>query len=290
MVSRLATRLRVVLAALGLAGTLAVSLTGGAPAVAHEGSHYLALGDSVPFGYITHDAFAYVNADNFIGFPALVGQASHLEVSNAACPGEATDGFLAVTGNPDGCVQYRGANLPLHVPYHGTATQEAYALSFLHSHHDTRLVTLMLGANDGFRLQAQCANDPVCIGAHLGTLLATVGGNINTILGDIRATGYEGVIVVVNYYGLDYSDGAGTALIALLNGAITGSAAAHGAVVADVFTAFQKAAAGAGGKTCHAGLLNGSPSSSTACDVHPSITGQKLIAETVLRAFDKASD
>ena len=264
-------------------------MTGGAPAVAEEGSQYLALGDSVVFGYITHDAFAYVNPDNFIGYPALVGQARHLDVSNAACPGEATGGFLAVNGADNGCVPYK-AHFPLHVPYNGAATQEAYALSFLHSHHDTKLVTLLLGANDAFLLQKQCNFDPTCIGSHLGTVLATIGGNVNTILGAIRGTGYEGAIVVENYYSLDYSDASATFVTSLLNGAVTGSAAAHHAVVADVFTAFQNAATGAGGKTCQAGLLNGSPSSATACDVHPSVTGQKLIAETVLRAFDKVSD
>ena len=51
------------------------------------------------------------------------------------------------------------------------------------------------------------------------------------------------------------------------------------------FTAFQKVAAAAGGKTCYAGLLNGNPSNQLACDVHPSITGQRLLAQTVQATY-----
>ena len=52
-------------------------------------------------------------------------------------------------------------------------------------------------------------------------------------------------------------------------------------MVADAFTAFLHAAAPAGGKTCRAGLLNASPQNQLTCDVHPSQSGQKLLAETV---------
>jgi len=55
--------------------------------------------------------------------------------------------------------------------------------------------------------------------------------------------------------------------------------------VADAFTAFQQAAAVAGGKTCFAGLLNANPANQLACDVHPSITGQRLLAKTLQAAY-----
>lgn len=38
---------------------------------AEEGPAYLALGDSVAFGYIAQAGFEYLNADNFIGYPAF---------------------------------------------------------------------------------------------------------------------------------------------------------------------------------------------------------------------------
>src|SRR5213075_3043406 len=104
----------------------------------------------------------------------------------------------------------------------------------------TRLVTLSLGANDGFLLIARCNNDPACIQAGLPVTLNAVFTNLNAIMSSVRATGFNGVLMVVNYYSNDYSDAAGTALTMALNQALAGAAAANGAVVADAFTAFKK--------------------------------------------------
>src|SRR6266576_7281625 len=57
------------------------------------GRPYLALGDSVSFGFITNAGFEYVNPENFIGFPDYVGQTPELHTSNAACPGETSGSF-----------------------------------------------------------------------------------------------------------------------------------------------------------------------------------------------------
>lgn len=274
-------RLRAIAVGFAAAATMAFPLTGSAPVSAGSAS-YLALGDSVVFGFVTHDTPAYVNADNFIGYPQVVGNALNMPSFNAACPGEATTGFISAAGADNGCRPYR-ANFPLHVSY--TGTQEAYALSFLSAHPQTKLVTVSLGANDAFLLQSACAGDPTCIATGLPATLQTVAVDMNTILGAIRNTGFNGTLIVVDYYSLDYTDAAQTGLTQLLNGAVTATAAAHGAAVADVFTAFQNAATVAAGHTCFAGLLNGSPSTTLACDVHPSITGQNLIAQTVLSTY-----
>ena len=59
---------------------------------------------------------------------------------------------------PDnGCRSYRGL-FPLHTRY--TSTQLAFAAAYLKTHREVRLVTLMLGANDGFLLEAACASNP----------------------------------------------------------------------------------------------------------------------------------
>lgn len=47
---------------------------------------YLALGDSISFGFINQAAFEYVNAANFIGFPTYAGLGVNMNVINAACP------------------------------------------------------------------------------------------------------------------------------------------------------------------------------------------------------------
>ena len=248
-----------------------------------SGRPYLALGDSVTFGFITNAGFEYVNPENFIGFPDYVGQALKLHASNAACPGETSGSFLSSTAPDDGCRLYR-SQVPLHVSY--TSTQLDFAVSFLKSHPETRLVSIGLGANDVLLLRTQCADDPTCIALELPQVLAAVETNLATILADVRAAGFRGIIVVVNYYSVDYSDVNETAITAALNQVL----AAAGTVVADVFTAFQAIAATAGGHTCNVGLLNASPQDQFACDIHPSQSGQKLIARTVEQTYLAAKE
>jgi len=119
----------------------------------------------------------------------------------------------------------------------------------------------------------------------LPQVLAAVETNLATILGDLRAAGFKGIIVVVNYYSVDYSDVNETAIIAALNQALAAASARADTVVADVFTAFQTIAGPARGHTCNVGLLNASSEDQFACDIHPSQSGQKLIARTVEQSY-----
>jgi lysophospholipase L1-like esterase len=243
---------------------------------------YLALGDSVSFGFIANAGFEYVNPENFIGFPDYVGQTLKLHTRNAACPGETSGSFLSSTAPDDGCRFYR-SQVPLHVSY--TSTQLDFAVSFLKSHPETRVVSIGLGANDVLLLRTQCADDPTCIALGLPHVLFAVETNLVTILSNLRAAGFKGIIVVVNYYSVDYSDTNETAITAALNQTLAAASAQAGSVVADVFTAFQSAAGPAGGHTCNVGLLNSSPQNQFACDIHPSQSGQKLIARTVEQTY-----
>ena len=256
----------------------------------HE-SRALALGDSVVFGFITQAGHAYVNASNFVGSPEYLAGMLDLDVTNAGCPGEATTSFVSSTGADHGCQAFR-ASFPLHVDYR--PPQLSFATSFLMTHRHVRLVTIGIGANDVFILEDACAansNPPACIDAGLPAVLAQIASNMATSLAALRATGFGGVIVIVNYYSLDYSDPAATGVSAALNQAITAPASAYGAVVADVFTAFQNAVAHPFvlGSTCNAGLLNVNPENQALCDVHPSQSGQRLIAETIARAYRTAT-
>jgi lysophospholipase L1-like esterase len=273
-------------AALVTVAAAAAFMLGGGASQAASGHPYLALGDSVGFGYITQAGFEYGNPDNFVGFPNYVSPALGFTEANASCPGEATTGFISSTGADNGCRPYK-ANFPLHVSYSGT--QLAFATNYLVAHPNTGLVTLQIGANDAFILERNCAGDATCIGAGLPALLTQISNNVDTILRDLKATRFHGVLMVVNYYSLDYSDPSGTALTVALNNAITTHAQADGAVVADAFTAFLHAAAPAGGKTCNAGLLNASPQNQYTCDVHPSQSGQELLAQAVDSAYHAAT-
>jgi lysophospholipase L1-like esterase len=265
----------------------AVCAAGSALADEHHG-RILALGDSVVFGYITQAGYAYVNARNFVGYPDYLAGALEQDAVNASCPGETTGSFLSSSAPDNGCRQFRKA-APLHVPYAGT--QLEFATAYLKKHHDVRLVTIGLGANDGFLFLAGCSATPnpqQCIAAGLPGALHAVGLNMATILGKLRATGYWGPIIIANYYSTDYSDAAGTGLTAALNNAIGAAATTYSAAVADVFTAFKSIASSplVGGKTCHAGLLNVNPQNQADCDIHPSQSGQQLIAHTIEETYD----
>src|SRR5437763_4505921 len=75
-----------------------------------DGAHarpYLALGDSITFGFITNAGFEYVNPENFVGFPDYAGQSLKFGTSNASCPGETSGSFLSSTAPDDGCRFYR---------------------------------------------------------------------------------------------------------------------------------------------------------------------------------------
>lgn len=246
---------------------------------------YLALGDSVAFGYIDQAGYEYFYPTNFVGYADYDGLALSLNVVDAGCPGETTSSFISSTGPDNGCRAYR-AHFPLHVVY-GSAksTQLAFAAGFLQRHSDTALVTISLGANDLFLLEQECNDDPTCIANGAPQVFATVAANMQTLLAGLRATGYNGAIVIMNYYSLDYSNQFVTELIVGLNQAISAPAPAYGAVVADVFSAFQAAVSNpfAAGKTCVGGLLNASnpPTSPPSCDVHPSQSGHKLIAQVI---------
>jgi lysophospholipase L1-like esterase len=249
----------------------------------------LVLGDSVAFGYIAAAGYEYVNPDNFVGFPLYLDHLLGLESVNAACPGETTGSFLSTTLPDLGCRTFR-QNSPLHVSY--SSTQLEFAKRYLKSHRNVRLVTITLGANDGFLLESSCNLDPTCILAGL----PAIGANIATILADLRATGYGGAIILTNYYSTDYTNLTFTELTAALNAAIAAPAAAYGAIVADVFTTFQHAVVpftnSSGNNTCQAGLLNVTNPIPAAppftCDIHPTQSGHQLIAETIAHAYREA--
>ena len=270
---------------------IAVVALGFASAKDSDGSSndYLALGDSVAFGFIDQAGYEYYNPTNFVDYADYTGLGLSLNLSNAGCPGETTSSFISSTGPDDGCRYYRSL-FPLHVVYSSAkSTQLAFATIFLQQHSDTQLVTISLGANDVFLLEQQCNNDPTCIENGLPEVLAAAEANMATILGALRATGYIGPLVVANYYSLDYSNQFETEVTMALNQAITAPAPAYGAVVADVFTAFYAASSTqfAAGNTCVAGLLNNSnpATSPPTCDVHPSQSGHKLMAQVIAGVY-----
>ena len=273
----------VLLTVAGLVGGTTPALaaeTGQASDTTRHGRTYLALGDSVPFGYIGNRPDLYPDPDNLVGYPDLVADELDVRLRNASCPGETTDSFIDATAQSNGCENRLGSDIgyrdlyPLHVTYEGS--QLDYAVETLDDGPHVRLVTLMLGANDGFICQATgaCATPE-----GLAALTAHVQANLNLILSTLRDEGdYRGRIAVVTYYSLDYTDPVGVAFIQAVNQAMIAAAGANGAVVADGFDAFRSRALEAGGSSIAAGLVY-------ADDIHPTAKGQRLLARAVERAI-----
>lgn len=277
-----ARRLLTLLAAAVLGGTLVGGQAAGAsrprPTVPLRAANYLALGDSVPFGYRESNSVPppdYSDPTTLVGFPEDVAADRSFHVANASCPGETTASLIDVTAPSNGCENDYRLLYPLHVAYSGA--QLDFAVAFLRTHPQTRLVSLMVGANDGFLCQKttpdQCATE-------LPGLLRTVAANVATILGAIRHdAGYARRIVLVDYYSLNYSDPIQVALSKALNKALIDASAPFDVVVADGFGAFEAIAAQAGGNTCAAGLLT--KLSGGGCGIHPSALGQQVLADAV---------
>jgi len=259
---------------LALAAAAAVALMA-TPALAAESPTYLALGDSVPFGYSPLIAPSDVHA--FIGYPEDLAGLRDVAVRNAACPGETTGSLISISAPDNGCQAFRSVG-DLHVNYQGS--QLSYALAYLRAHQHTSLVTMTIGANDFFLLQKACNNAVPCIVGGLPALFASIQANLTTIYGAIRATGYQGRIVALTYYLINYNDPVAVLVISSLNAVVGGVTQAFGGRVADGFGAFGAIAIStAGGDSCAAGLLI--KLADGTCNIHPSAFGAKVLAQAV---------
>ena len=275
-----------------IAVVMAALATAPAEATSQRHGGYLALGDSVAFGFrpgaVTPPA-EYLDPANFKGYAELYGATQSLHVVNASCPGETTASMMTAGAQSNGCENSLGApdgyrtHFPLHVKYSGT--QLDYAVRYLRSHQDTRLVTLTIGANDLFLCQKTTASH--CTGADFQAALDRVGRNITAIFAALRGTGhYRGTLMLVSYYSLDYRDPAQVAQSKALNAALAGPAMRFHGVVADGLGAFRKASQAAGGDTCAAGLVIALPGGG--CDVHPTATGHRALTGAMERTRERS--
>lgn len=271
-----------------LVGVLAAALVSAVPAdatPAHGGGGYLALGDSVAFGYrppeVTPPA-EYLNAANFVGYPEVLDE----NVNNASCPGETTASLIDPAAPSNGCESAPGSStgyrtvFPLHASYSGS--QLAYAVQYLRTHRSTRLVSIDIGANDLFYCQETTADH--CTGTDFAATLKQIGANLATIYSAIRGQAhYHGKLVLLTYYSTDYRDATIDAETGQLNTVLTTVTRKFGGKIADGFDAFRLASLPFGGDTCAAGLLVALPSGG--CNEHPSAKGHDVLAAAVALAF-----
>lgn len=277
-----------------LAALLVTAATGAAAAdsgsASDAGGAYLALGDSVAFGYVPPQAVPapnYYDAHSFVGYPEYLAQQLGEHVWNASCPGETSASMLTAGAQSNGCENSVGSSTgyrtlyPLHVQYQGT--QLGYALQFLETHQRTRLVTIDIGANDAFVCE-ETTSDGCTSAGELAALAGRIAANLGAIFLQLRATGYHGPIVSLTYYSLSYSDPAEVAATEFLDAVIAGVTKASGGIVADGFSAFAAASASSAGDPCAAGLLIKLPDGS--CNIHPSAKGQQLLAAAIASAAE----
>ncbi len=286
---------------LKIVGALAVALSI-SPSFAEKpkGYTYLALGDSIPYGFDPIQFTAGLPPLQFIGYPEIVARVKRLRHVNAACPGETSGSFIS--GVMDfGCndaslerpIAFKPNNL-LHTNY--SVPQLAFALGQLRANKRIDLITLSLGGNDLSLLQAGCAVDPAtfsdCVRDRLPTVLGYYAGNLARILGDLRnQESYKGKLVLVTNYSPSANPLVTEAIFAL-NQTMIAVGRNFEVTVAEGFGAFQLASASFGGDPCKAGLLvplSFSGSTPAVCDIHPSEYGQNLLAATILFAADKKS-
>jgi lysophospholipase L1-like esterase len=273
-----------ILATLGLVGSVAVTAVANPTAAAASSARpaeYLALGDSIAFGF---SPLVYpTSANNFIGYPDKVAAALREHLTNAGCPGETSSHFIDLAGSDNGCGSFR-TYFPLHTTY--STSQLALADEFLKSHRKTLVVSIDIGANDLQVLVNACGGEAnvTCIMDGMPNMLATLSTNLDTIYRHVRhLDGYHHKLVAVTYYSLNYSDQVSTWAVSQVNQVVVARTLAWHGIVADGFGAF--AAASNYGDTCAAGLRIVVSSSPLVCDSHPSPAGRDLLARTIVAAL-----
>ena len=155
--------------------------------------------------------------------------------------------------SPGSSADYR-TQFPLHVQYRGTQMQ--YALKYLAVHRHTRLVTINIGANDVFLCQETTA-DHCASAAEVHAALQEIQANLTTIYTKIRDVArHHGLLVVLTYYSLNYSDPAQVAGAEALNSAIASVTEKFGGKLADGFAAFEGPSAAFGGLPTRGGTAD----------------------------------
>lgn len=232
---------------------------------------YLALGDSVAFGY---DPLVAMHGSE-IGYPEVLASRLGIDVVNASCPGEASGGFISPDGNDNNCRGNRQA-YPLHVDYDGT--QLAFALEFLRLHPGAELVTIDIGGNDASKLNDSCNGDTACVLGGFVGMLTEYGHNLDVIFGELRKV-YSGPIVGLSIYNPFPTDTIAQYGLERLNATFAEKLAAWDGTLADGMAAFRAAAP----DPCASGLLIGMPDST--CDIHPSMPGHEVLADAIEAAL-----
>jgi lysophospholipase L1-like esterase len=273
-----------------------------------SGKTYLALGDSLAYGY--HQAQfqkelkekGFVEAakfndgyvDDFAKGLKLFNP--RLKVVNDGCPGETTETFIKGSGvGPEYCAGGpTGTPFPkafLHHAYPGTQLEDALANAKAPG---TSTITLDIGANDILQFLSHTCGFPVtfsCSEAEVGAEIGHVVTNIGFILAQLRAAAPKAKIVFVSQYNpyptVLSPEGRGDATVEALNAAIKSVAAGFGVKFANAARVINFSGTHGGPEAgdiptvcaftamCPGGVFN--PASPEA-DIHPTKAGYAAMA------------
>ena len=298
-----------------IAGAVAVCALAFAPAAGafSVGNTYLALGDSLAYGYhaaqfagelpnVNPATFDQGYVDDFAAGLHLFNR--QLQTINDGCPGETTDSFISGSGLPGYCAGGpHGTPFPypfLHHPY-AAGSQLADALAILAANPRVSPITLDIGANDVLQFLESTCGFPAtfsCTSTQVTAEFGHIVTNVGLILAELRAAAPHAQIVVLglyNPYPAVLPAPGGDALTGQLNAALASvTKTVSGASFANPEPAFNPA--GVAGKPetgdvpticaftamCPGGTYN--PASPSA-DIHPTTLGYGVLAGFVGAAF-----
>jgi len=244
--------LTMALMALGVLGTLPRASVSAATTIAPQPKqYYLALGDSLTFGYQQARIDAEVQATGTVN-PAdfttglandylriLQGLRPGIQLVNYGCPGETSTQFVSVSGCPS--FSYQGHAFPLHNAF--TGTQLAAALAFIAAHPgQVSPITVDIGANDVNQLVATCGGlgNLTCVASAFPAALKSFGQNLAQTLGALRQAAPDASISVLELYNPYIVAAPSSGVLAdALNKVIVQVAAATHVNVADAYTPFN---------------------------------------------------
>jgi len=261
----------------------------GHPGIGHgpgRPSSYLALGDSLAFGYSqakfesllpSEPASAY-NTGYVDDFAHLLKLGNpKLEVINDGCPGETTESFIK------GPCEYQLA-YPLHHPYVGgpTSSQLSDALAYLQANPNTNPITLDIGANDALGvIEHTCEKKVECVIKEAPALFAHIAANLGLILTDLRGADPHATIVVLGLYNpFGEKLPGGNALTAQLNEVMEKVASAVGARFADPLPIFNPPGALEEPTICLLTNMCKTPE-----DIHPTDLGYGVLAGLIAKEY-----
>jgi lysophospholipase L1-like esterase len=242
---------------------------------------YIALGDSVAFGFSPLLTDPWI-PEQFVGYPEIIGHRTGWPVINLACPGQTAQALVSLTAVDNGCFDARtqasqaGFSL-LHADYPGT--QLSAALTAVRSATPPSLISVEAGGNEVVICELSGVPDPQ---GCMNDYMPRVSASLRRLVTRLRGAGYRGQIVFVSYYlvpGLE-------APLHRLNETIARAARSENVTFADASARFDAYARDHGGDLCTAGLLIMLPDGT--CDLHPTRTGQELLADSVLAATQRS--